>query len=53
VDQLPLHLSIGFFALQVAAWASLCGHLYFKHRRAGGFTQTQVELVPIAVASAH
>jgi hypothetical protein len=28
VDQLPLHLSIAFFGIQVAAWTGLCVYLY-------------------------
>jgi len=28
VDQLPLHLSIAFFGIQVVAWTGLCGYLY-------------------------
>jgi hypothetical protein len=28
VDQLPLHLSIAFFGIQVVAWTGLCVYLY-------------------------
>lgn len=33
VDQMPLHLSIAFFAVQVAAWTGLGLYLHMTHRR--------------------
>lgn len=35
MDQLPLHLSIAFFGIQIAAWAGLGAYLHMTHRRAG------------------
>jgi hypothetical protein len=44
VDQMPLHLSIAFFGIQIAAWAGLGVYLHLTHRRAAD----TVSLTPAA-----